>query len=284
MGVFRRRRSNEQEMASCGICGKEHPLATMVTGHRDAEEVPVGARGEFPPPRDWWLDDAESQHEQHPRSFFIPPERRRRALQAGDLVRLGFIYGPHADREAKGHHERMWLQVIDQQDDGHAHGQLRNRPIRLAALEIGDLVAFDPANVLGIDYTDEELGYAQDQWPVVDKAVLDDDRAPDIVVRAPGPYVADEDEWWLLCRERPAGPTTKDVGSLTDRFPGLEEPLRAGEGVWELAGGELASACWRRVPEHELASDEEWQRLLVWLEHTAKAMRTSGEGDRSLEE
>jgi hypothetical protein len=28
-------------------------------------------------------------------------------------------------------------------------------------------VTFEPINVLAIDYTDQEPGYAQDQWPVV---------------------------------------------------------------------------------------------------------------------
>ncbi len=63
-------------------------------------------------------------------------------------------------------------------------------PSRLTALEIGDRVAFSPEHVITIDFSDEELGYAQDQWPMVDAVVLSEDRAPDAVIRAPGPYVA----------------------------------------------------------------------------------------------
>jgi hypothetical protein len=260
------------ELARCAICGEEHPLAEMVTRHNEPEDVPNDARATFPAPHDWWLEDAEAAQERHPRSFFIPAAERRRALRPGELVRLGFDYGPHADREGEGHRERMWVEVLDQRDDGHAHGRLRNHPWRLSELDLGDQVAFEPMNVLAIDYTDEELGYAQDQWPVVDEAILAEDRAPDVVVRAPGPYTADHDEWWLLCRSGGTGPTSEGVARLTDLFPGLEEPLRAGAGVWELAEGERASARWRCVPEGELTG-EEWQRLLRWLDETAQAMR-----------
>ena len=263
------------ETARCSICGAEHPVATMVIAHKLAEDVPGDARGAFPEPSDWWLADADELHAQHPRSYFIPPAARRRALRPGEVVRLEFTSGPHADREEEGHVERMWVEVLEQGAGGHAQGRLRNRPARLAALEIGDRVAFRPENVIAIDYTDDEVGYSQDQWPVVDKAILSDDRAPDIVVRAPGPYTADRDEWWLMVREDPAGPTTEGVGSLTDRFPGLEEPMRAGVGLWELAGGEGADARWRRVGDDEIASSDDRRRFLAWLEKTADRLRRS---------
>ena len=263
------------DTARCAVCGKDHPVATMVTRHRDPEEVPPGAGGAFPEPRDWWLEDAEAAHAQHPRSFFIPPAARRRALRAGDLVRLGFVFGPHADRQEEGHHERMWVEVLEQRQDGHAHGRLRNRPGRLTELQLGDLVAFEPEHVLAIDFSDEELGYAQEQWPVVDEAVLEEDRAPDVVIRGPSPYSAEAEEWWLLVREGGTGPAFESVGLLTDRFPGLETPLRAGSGAWELAEGERASARWRRVPDDELASGDDWVRLRGWLGETAAAMRSS---------
>jgi hypothetical protein len=268
-------------MARCSICGGEHPAATMVTGHEQAEDLPGESRGAFPAPSDWSLADGDELHARHPRSFFVPPAARRRALRPGELVRLEFRYGPHADREGEGHIERMWVEVVDQKATGPTHGRLRNRPIRLTAIGIGDLVSFEPAHVLSIEYTDDELGYAQDQWPVVDIAIVRDDRAPDVVVRAPGPSVPGEDEWWMLCHEDPAGPATESVNSLTDRFPGLEEPLRAGEGLWELAGGERADARWRRVGEGEIAASDEWQALLAWLESTAVRMREPPGDDAS---
>jgi hypothetical protein len=194
-------------------------------------------------------------------------------------VKLGFEYGPHADRRGEGHIERMWVQVLERDGEGGLHGRLRNTPDRLGELELGDLIAFEPRNVLTIDFSDGELGYAQDQWPVVDEAIARDDRAPDVVVRAPGPYDAGEDEWWMLCRSEPDALATESVNLVTDRFPGLEEPLRAGEGVWELAGGEGAAARWRRVGDDELRADEGWQRLLEWIEATARCMRSGAATD-----
>jgi Uncharacterized protein conserved in bacteria (DUF2314) len=245
----------------------------MVTGHRKAENIPPGTCGALPPPIDWSLANADELNAQHPRSYFIPPAPRRRALRTGELVRLEFRYGPHADRERAGHVERMWVEVLDQRADGQAYGRLRNHPVRLRALEIGDLLAFEPEHVTSIEYTDDELGYAQDQWAIIDEAITGDDRAPDIVIRAPGPYVPDQDAWWMLVRDDPAGPTTLDVNSLTDRFPGLTEPLHAGAGLWKLASGQRGDARWRRVGQGELNSSDEWQGFLDWMHRTATRMR-----------
>jgi hypothetical protein len=107
---------------------------------------------------------------------------------------------------------------------------------------------------------------------VVDEAILVEDRAPDVVVRAPGPFTADHDEWWRLCRSGRTGPTTEGVARLTDLFAGLEEPPRAGAGVWELAEGDRASARWRRVPDDELTGERR-QRRFARLEQIAQAMR-----------
>jgi hypothetical protein len=261
------------ELAHCSVCGGEHPVATMVTGHHEPEEVPAGARGEEPEPAGWALDDAEALHAEHPRSFFIPREERRQALRPGELVRLGFTYGPHADREGEGHTERMWVEVVEQAADGTTRGVLRNTPARFTALEIGDRVAFEPRHVLSIDFSDDELGYAQDQWPIVDESVLREDRPPDVVVRGPSPYEEGAEEWWMMRREAGAGPVSERVALLTDHFPGLEEPMRAGEGAWELASGTGVDARWRRVGDAELAASESWQRLYAWLPDAARHMR-----------
>lgn len=263
--------ADEPELARCTICGELHPVATMVTGHRQPEDVPADARRERPEPVDWRLSDAEALHAEHPRSFFIPPADRRRALRPGELVKLGFEYGPHADREGEGHVERIWIEVIDQSEDGGARGLLRNSPFRLAELEIGDEVAFEAEHVLSIDFSDEELGYAQDQWPLVDRAVIEQDRAPEVVVRYESPREDEAETWWMLLPGG-SGPSEESAGLLTDRFPGLEEPLRAGEGVWERAAGERETARWRRVRDDELA-EAPWPGLLRWLEESVRAMR-----------
>jgi hypothetical protein len=269
------------EMARCSICGAEHPLATMVTGHRNPEDLPEEPARRAPDRSDWWLQDGEALHEAHPRSFFIPAADRRRALRPDDLVRLGFAYGPHADREGEGHIERMWVQVLGQDAAGRTRELLRNCPARLTELRIGDGVTFEPQHVLSIDYTDEELGYAQDEWPVVDEAVLRDDRPPDVVVRAASPDAAVRDEWWMLCRHDTAGPTRRSVNDLTDRFPGLAEPLRARSGLWTLAPGASPDARWCRVSDGDVATSEEWQTLLASIEDIAQAMRDAAERDRS---
>jgi hypothetical protein len=260
------------ELARCSVCGGEHPVATMVTGHKKAEELPEGVEGRQREPHGWWLEDADALHAEHPRSFFIPPAERRRVLRTGELVRLGFTYGPHVDHEEEGHAERMWVEVVEQAGDGTVTARLRNRPFRLTAVEIGDELRFEPRHVLAIEYADEELGYAQDQWPLVDRAVLDEDRAPDVVVRGPSPRAADTEEWWLLVRSDSKGPGSDSAGMLTDRFPGLAEPLRAGAGVWELAEGARAGARWRRIGERELEG-EGWQELLAWVAASAEGLR-----------
>ena len=78
-----------------------------------------------------------------------------------------------------------------------------------------------------------------------------------------------------MCREDSAGPTSDSVNSLTDRFPGLLEPMRADQGLWELVGGERADARWRRVSDEEIEASEDWRGFLAWLERTAEGMRRS---------
>jgi hypothetical protein len=255
------------ETARCSICGEEHPVATMVTAHNRPEELPDAPAGDVVEPVGWWLQDGEALNASYPRSFFIPPRERREALREGECVRLGFEYGPHADREGEGHVERMWVEVA-----GPGRGRLRNTPFRLTALAIGDVVELAPEHVLAIDYTDEELGYPQEEVAVVDDTVIRADRAPEVVVRGPSPDVAGEQAWWLLTREG-SEPRPETLAAITDRFPGLGEPLQAGTGLWELAGGERETARWRRVSDAEVEADEGRRGLLEWLDEAARSMR-----------
>lgn len=77
----------------------------------------------------------------------------------------------------------------------------------------------------------------------------------------------------MLVRDDPAGPTTQDVNLLTDRFPGLAEPLRRGGGLWELASGDRGDARWRQVEPGEVDASDEWRAFLAWLDSTAARMR-----------
>jgi len=74
--------------------------------------------------------------------------------------------------------------------------------------------------------------------------VLEEDVAPDAAV-----FVGDR--WFLLCRESGAGPVEERVNRLTDLFPELVEPLRAGEGMWERNGERYE----RVEPDPELAAE-----------------------------
>ncbi len=74
----------------------------------------------------------------------------------------------------------------------------------------------------------------------------------------------------MLCRAAGKELTNASVNDLTDRFPGLAEPLRAGSGVWERDGER-----YRCVAAEELASGE-WPALLRWLDESAQRMRASG--------
>jgi hypothetical protein len=85
--------------------------------------------------------------------------------------------------------------------------------------------------------------------------------------------VPEQDEWWMIVRDDPAGPTVEAVNSLTDRFPGLSEPLRAGSGLWELANNDRDDARWRHVGDAEIAGSQDWQDFLAWLDRTAVGMR-----------
>jgi len=251
--------------AICSICGEEHPLAEMVTAHIEPEDVPAGARGATPEPHDWWLADGEALHAEHPRSFFIPTRERREALQPGELIKLEFQYGPHADGEGEGHVERMWVEVT-----GAGQGILRNGPFRLQGLELGDHVAYGLEHVISIDYSDAELGYAQSQRPIIDENVIREDRAPDVVARAPGPD--GDDVWWMLLREGSSQPVEERINTLTDKFPELVEPLRADEGVWERDGER-----YRRVDP----TTGEWPSLLAFLAEAAEQMHRSMEQEAS---
>lgn len=249
------RATGSSEVPTCAICGAEHPLADMVTGHIEPEDIPADARRAAPEPRDWWLADGEALHAESPRSYFIPTRARREALRPGELVKLEFQYGPHADREGEGHVERMWVEVHDA-----THGALRNQPFRLAELELGDRVDFEPQHVITIDYTDEELGYEQDQWVVLDSRVFEEDRPPERLAFAHG-------LWFMLLGGHGFAEPERII-RVTDAFPALEGPVRAGEGVWERDGD-----GYRRVDE--TAGD--WPQFLADVDALFAAMQPAEE-------
>jgi hypothetical protein len=101
---------------------------------------------------DWSLDNAESLHQRHPRTFFIPTAERRHALRRDDMVRLIFLLRGSAPNGPAG--ERMWLTDIRSQDDGRYVGILTNTPTAIHDLAEGDEVEFGPEHVIAVEDPD----------------------------------------------------------------------------------------------------------------------------------
>jgi len=76
----------------------------------------------------------------------------------------------------------------------------------------------------------------------------------------------------MLLREASSQPVEERITMLTDHFPELAEPLRAGEGVWERVG-----EVYRRVD----ASTGEWPSLLAFLAGAAERLHRSMEEEAS---
>ena len=159
----------------------------------------------------------------------------------------------------------MWVEVVDE-----GQARLRNRPLRLAALAIGDLVAFEPR--ARDRYRLQRRGARLRAGAVADRGQGGDRGGPG--ARHRGARGVRQTGGSCAATARSAR-RARTAGLLSDRFPGLEEPLRAGDGLWELAEGERADARWRRVGDDEIAASEEWPRLLAWLEKTAAVHRKS---------
>ena len=81
----------------------------------------------------------------HPDSFWIPDEDRRTTLEAGDIVKLVFAFGPEEGTE------RMWVKVTGRSGELY-EGEVNNFPV-------SDRVAVEERVVFGaehvIDVSDE---------------------------------------------------------------------------------------------------------------------------------
>jgi len=127
---------------------------------------------------DWHLGDAEDQHAEHPRSFFIPSREERESLAVGAIARLQFVLrdpppgGPSA--------ERMWLEVLSAEGEGYV-GVLTNRPGAIRDLEVGAHVRFGPEHVIAVD--GERWRPFEGLRAFVIRALLDDDGLEPTFVR-----------------------------------------------------------------------------------------------------
>jgi hypothetical protein len=102
--------------------------------------------------RDWTLDNAETLHAQHPRSFFIPSAERRRELRSDDFVQLIFLV--LGDKPGAPGGERMWLTNISRLDQGRYIGTLTNKPAAIQDLAIGEEIEFGPEHVISVQDLD----------------------------------------------------------------------------------------------------------------------------------
>lgn len=87
----------------------------------------------------WFLVNTERRALQ---GFAIPPRAVRNHLAVGDLVKLVFSERP--EDAAAG--ERMWVEILSAAS-GRYQGRLRNEPVSIQGLSLGDLVEFGPEHV-----------------------------------------------------------------------------------------------------------------------------------------
>jgi hypothetical protein len=95
----------------------------------------------------WRLVSGVKQNREHPESFWIPDEEAKQAIEPGVLVKLFFDMrnGLDGDRWA----ERMWVEVIAVKQH-HIIGMLKNEPIGIPRLDLGDMVKFKRDHIIDI--------------------------------------------------------------------------------------------------------------------------------------
>jgi TIR domain len=94
----------------------------------------------------WWLASGVARNQQYPRTFEIPSERARRAIEAGDLAKLAFECRPDEDGFSG---ERMWVLVTGVEGPYYV-GRLNNVPIAIPRLRRGRLITFLPEHIISI--------------------------------------------------------------------------------------------------------------------------------------
>lgn len=98
-------------------------------------------------PRHYLLVDGEVMAKAHPKTFFMPPLKDRKALQVGDNVKLGFK-PMGADKSVAD--ERMWVTIEKVDAYSGFKGRINNTPAVVKA-KLGDPVTFERKHILDID-------------------------------------------------------------------------------------------------------------------------------------
>jgi hypothetical protein len=187
---------------------------------------------------DWSLDNAETLHRQHPRSFFIPSEERRHDLRRDDEVRLVFLV--HREESDLPSGERMWLDDIRRQPDGRYVGTLKNSPVAIQDLAAGDEVAFGPEHVIAVEdpdaIPDMLIAFA------ARRLIEDDSLVPRYVYHDPADLERGETRdgrrasgWNLMVGDEtdeelndPNALLMPSLGWLTERYPAFGQLVRTG--------------------------------------------------------
>jgi hypothetical protein len=94
----------------------------------------------------WWLASGVARNQKYPKTFQIPSERSRRAVEAGDLVKLAFECHPD---EVGFSGERMWVFVTGVEGP-YFVGELDNDPVAIPRLRAGRRIVFLPEHVISI--------------------------------------------------------------------------------------------------------------------------------------
>lgn len=92
----------------------------------------------------WRLVSGVESHRAHPKTFWIPDESERRAVEAGVVVKLLF-------RMRDGWGERMWVEV-EEVTPRRVVGKLMNTPVGIPRLWHGDRIKFTTDHIIDIDW------------------------------------------------------------------------------------------------------------------------------------
>ena len=79
-----------------------------------------------------------------------PDEEQRETLSPGQYVKLVFRFAAEDAKRTDLESERMWVQIVEIDEEGNYTGTLENEPLHDAA-KLGDVIHFHPLQIAEID-------------------------------------------------------------------------------------------------------------------------------------
>lgn len=178
-------------------------------------------------PVDFKLGNGEDLNRQSPRSFFIPTQTERQALQTGDLAKLLFEVVDPEDGMPTA--ERMWVQVLERQDDEYV-GSLDNQPNVITTIQPGDRIRFGAEHVIATFEDAPMLALRV----IVSRRSHDTDTRPNFVYRD-SPMSDSDSGWCVLVGDEtqeelddPDNCLSQQMGFVLDRWPELGPVFETG--------------------------------------------------------